>query len=184
MKCLATREMEAGPPETGCRTSLQTARRCVGLRIQVVSGSGKGGESLRQVRTRKANESEPLMRRRKGQNAIETRIRISPGTKPGRNLLTVRVMVGVEAARVENQALVWNVGTERPDGKGEARGEVLRRASVPMQDAGADRFAVAMKPGNAGIAKEPACPASSECQPGIRTQETHEWTGSRGGARA
>jgi hypothetical protein len=35
--------MRAGPSETGCRISFQTTRRCVGLRIHVVSGSGKGG---------------------------------------------------------------------------------------------------------------------------------------------
>ena len=55
------------------------------------------------------------------------------------------------ASRV--QALVWNVGTERLDVKGEVRGDEPRRASVPMQDDGADWSVVARKPGNAGGAK-------------------------------
>ncbi len=117
------------------------------------------------MRTRKANESEPLMRRRKGINAIETRLRMLTGIEPGRDLFTVRAVAGVETARAEIQAFVWNVGTERPDAKGEVRGDEPRRARVPMRDAGADRFVVAMKPGNAGGAKGPACPASSMRQP-------------------
>jgi hypothetical protein len=117
------------------------------------------------VRTRKANESEPLMRRRKGMIVIETRLRILSGIQPGRDLFTVRAMAGVEAARAEIQALVWNVGTERPDVKGEVRGVDPRRARVPMRDAGADWSVVAMKPGNAGRAKGPACPASKVGQP-------------------
>ncbi len=64
------------------------------------------------------------------------------GIEPGRDLFTVRAVAGVEAARAEIQAFVWNVGTERPDAKGEVRGEDPRRASVPMRDAGADRFVV------------------------------------------
>ena len=63
------------------------------------------------------------------------------------------------ASRV--QALVWNVGTERPDVKGEVRGDEPRRASVPMRGDGADWSVVVVKPGNAGGAKGPACPASS-----------------------
>ena len=117
------------------------------------------------MRTRKANASEPLMRRRKGMIAIETRLRMLFGMKPGRDLFMVRAVAGVETARAEIQALVWNVGTERPDAKGEVRGADLRRARVPMRDAGADWFVVARKPGNAGRAKGPACPASCVSQP-------------------
>jgi hypothetical protein len=64
-----------------------------------------------------------------------------------------------------DQAFVWNVGTERLDVKGEVRGDEPRRASVPMRDDGADWSVVVMKPGNAGGAKGPACPASSMRQP-------------------
>lgn len=172
MKCLATREMEAGPPGTGCRTSPQSTRRCVGLRIQVVSGSGKGGEVFRQVRIRKANVSEPSMRCRKGQNAIETRLRIKPWDEARKGPVYGPGGGRHRGGASRVQALVWNVGTERPDDKGEVRGEAPRRASVPRRGAGADRFVVAAKPGNTGRAKGPACPASSVRQP------------DRGGARA
>lgn len=97
--------------------------------------------------------------------AIETRLRMLSGIQPGRDLFTVRAVAGVEAARAEFQAFVWNVGTERPDVKGEVRGADPRRARVPMRDVGADWSVVAMKPGNAGRAKGPACPASKVGQP-------------------
>ncbi len=97
--------------------------------------------------------------------AIETRLRMLSGIQPGRDLFTVRAVAGVEAARAGIQAFVWNVGTERPDVKGEVRGADPRRARVPMWDAGADWSVVAMKPGNAGRAKGPACPASKVGQP-------------------
>jgi hypothetical protein len=123
------------------------------LRAWVVSGPRKGGVILRQVGIRKANASEPLMRRRKRMTVIETRLRIRPRDEarkgpvygPGGD----RRRSG--ASRV--QAPVWNVGTERPDAKGEVRGVEPRRVSVPMRDDGADWSVVAMKPGNAGGAK-------------------------------
>jgi hypothetical protein len=157
--------MEAGPPGAGCRTSPQNTRRCVGMRSQVVSGPGKGGARLRQVWTRKANKSEPLMRHRKGTDAIETRLchlvwdaaRKGPVYGPGGG----RCRSGASLV----QAPVWNVGTERPDVKGEARGETLWRASVPKRDDGADWLVGAMRPGNAGGAKGPGCPASEVSQP-------------------
>ena len=66
------------------------------------------------------------------------------------------------ASRV--QALVRNVGTERLDAKGEAQMDI-QRVSVPMRDDGADWFVVVVKPGNAGGAKGPACPALDGGQP-------------------
>lgn len=135
-------------------------------------GNTSGGERTwkrrgnpRQVRTGKANKSEPLMRRRKRSTAIETRLRMKswdqarkgPAYGPGGG----RRRSGASPV----QALVWNVGTERPDAKGEVRGVVPRRARVPKRDAGADRSVVALKPGNAGGAKGPACPASNAGQP-------------------
>jgi hypothetical protein len=62
------------------------------------------------------------------------------------------------------QALVWNVGTEYSDAKGDVQGETPRRASVPMRSNGADWLVVAMKPGNAGGAKKLGCPVSGVCQ--------------------
>jgi hypothetical protein len=133
---------------------------------------GEKAEIFRQVRIRKANVSEPSMRCREGQNAIETRLRIKPWDEARKGPVYGPGGGRHRGGASRVQALVWNVGTERSDDKGEVRGEAPRRASVPRQDAGTDRFVVAAKPGNAGRAKEPACPASSMRQPG------------RGGARA
>ena len=105
------------------------------------------------------------MRRRNDRGTIETRLheqawdeaRKGPAYGPGGD----RRRSG--ASRV--QALVWNVGTERPDVKGEVRGDEPRRASVPMRDDGADWSVVVMKPGNAGGAKGPDRPVSEREQP-------------------
>lgn len=115
--------------------------------------------------TRKANESEPSMRRRKGIDVIETRLRIYAWDKAQK-----RPAYGLSGGRRRGgaslvQALVWNVGTERSDVKGEVQGETPRRTSVPMRSDGADWLVAAMKPGNAGGAKGPGCPVSGVCQP-------------------
>lgn len=130
----------------------------------MVSGLGKGGRT-RQVWIRETNASEPLMRRRKDKNAIETRLheqawdeaRKGPGYGPGGG----RRRGGVNLT----QAFAWNVGTEHSDGKGEVRGVALRRARVPMRNAGADWPVVVTKPGNAGGAKGPDRPVSGAGQP-------------------
>lgn len=119
----------------------------------MVSGSRKGGGTLRQVRTRKANQSEPLMRRRKRYSVIKTGILISPRDKVWKKPVYCPGGDRRKGGASRVQAFVWNVGTERPDAKGEARGNDSRRASVPMRDDGADRSVVVMKPGNAGGAK-------------------------------
>jgi hypothetical protein len=109
--------------------------------------------------------SEPLMRCRKDRDAIKTRLHAyawdEVGTRPAYGPGGGRHRGGVNLV----QALVWNVGTEHPDAKGEVRGEVPRRVSVPMRGAGADRLVVAMKPGNAGGAKVPGRPVSGMNQP-------------------
>ena len=43
------------------------------------------------------------------------------------------------------QALVWNVGTCRPDDKGEIQVEETIRMRVPMRDTGADQLVVVWK---------------------------------------
>ena len=157
--------MEVGPPGTGCRTSLQTTGRCVGIRSQVVSGSGKGGAGLRQVRIMKTNESEPLMRRRKNGNVIETKARCRPWDKarkgaaygPGGD----RRIGGVSLI----QAFMRNMGTWRFDAKGETQGDGSPRVRVPKRNAGADQLVIVMKPGNAGGAKGLDRPAKEVCQP-------------------
>jgi len=58
-----------------------------------------------------------------------------------------------------------NVGPCGTDAKGEGQGEELARPRIPMQYRGADRLIVAMKPGNAGGAKEPGNSAEDMEQP-------------------
>ncbi len=93
----------------------------------MVSVDGKGGVRLRQVRFKETNESEPLMmcrnasRRRRNRGLIST-----PGQgwgRPAYGPTGVRHVGGVNL----NQALVRNVGTCRPDVKGEARADSLRK---------------------------------------------------------
>ena len=115
--------------------------------------------------TRKANESEPSMRRRKGLNAIKTRLRMYAWDEARKG-----PVYGPSGGRRRggaslDQALMWNVGTECSDAKGEVQGETPRRASVPMRSNGADWLVGAMKPGNAGGAKGPGCPVSGVGQP-------------------
>ena len=158
--------MGVGPPGTGCRTSSQTTRRCVGIRSQVVNGPGKGGEKLRQVRARKANASEPLMSCRKAH-------------KCHRNQTTFAVCEEVQRGpaywlgggrqidgAILVQAFMRNVGTWRSDAKGETQGAGTPRVRVPKRSAGADQLVVAMKPGNAGGAKGLNRLVSGVSQPG------------------
>ena len=55
------------------------------------------------------------------------------------------------------QALVWNVGTCRSDGKGETQVEETTRVRVPMRDTGTERSVVAKKSRNGDGAKELRC---------------------------
>ena len=119
----------------------------------MVSGSGNGEARPRQVRTWKANASEPLMRRRKRMTVIETRGRMNPWDQARKGPAYGPGDDRRRGGASHVQAPVWNVGTERPDVKGKVRGDEPRRANVPMRDDGADRSVVAMKPGNAGRAK-------------------------------
>ena len=80
---------------------------------------GEKAPYRRQVRDGKTNESEPLMTRRK---AIHSTPKpggvVGPGSVqalPAYGLSGVRCRGGV----IPSQALVWNVGTCRPDAKGE-----------------------------------------------------------------
>jgi len=105
------------------------------------------------------------MRRRKFVNVIETRLRLSawnkarkgPAYGPGGD----RRIGGVSPI----QAFVRNMGTWRPDAKGDAQEGGPSRARVPKRDAGADQLVVAMKPSNAGGAKGLDRPASGVRQP-------------------
>ena len=68
----------------------------------------------------------------------------TPGSvqgKPAYCLNGVRHKDGVTLT----QALVWNVGTCRSDGKGETRVEEPTRVRVPMRSTGTDQLVVALK---------------------------------------
>jgi len=70
---------------------------------------GKGGEKPRQVRTRKASISEPLMTRRNHLTDVETELVGVVRDKPGGYLLTDQAASGVEVARAWSTASARNV---------------------------------------------------------------------------
>jgi hypothetical protein len=155
-------EMEAGSPGADYRSSPQTARRCLGISSQVVNGPGKG-EMTRQVRTRRANESEPRMFCRR-----------QPSPKPDRfgslGQVQQEPVYGLDGDRQFSgaslaQAFMWDMGTWHSDTKGETQKGGPVRVRVPMRSAGTDRLVVVLKPGNAGGAKGPNRPASGMDQP-------------------
>src|SRR4051812_41969205 len=69
---------------------------------------------MRQVGTEKANVSEPLLKCRKRIDDIETGVQLLPREESGGYLSTALVVSGKGGAS-SVQALVWNVGTPRPD---------------------------------------------------------------------
>ena len=92
---------------------------------------GKGGAGLRQVRIKKTNASEPLMTCRKTLDGVETGIetlsREGGGGGPAYGSTGVRHEGGV----ILIQAWVRNVGTCRPDAKGDAQvGSPRKRLST------------------------------------------------------
>jgi len=115
--------MRGGPSGSGYRIRSQTAWRCVGIRSQVVSGPGKGEARPCQVRTRKANVSEPLMSCRKDTDVIETglcyRVRDRVWGEPVYCPDGGRQKGGASLV----QAFMRNVGTWRSDAKGEVEVE-------------------------------------------------------------
>ena len=95
----------------------------MGIRSQVVSGPGKGEARPRQVRTRKANESEPLMSCRKVKDVIKTgllyRVRDRVWGGPVYCPDGGRQKGGASLV----QAFMRNVGTWRSDAKEEVQME-------------------------------------------------------------
>ena len=96
-----------------------------------MSVAGKGGAELRQVRITKTNASEPLMTCRKTSRDVETGIetlsREAGGGVPVYGSTGVRHEGGV----IVIQAWVRNVGTCRPDAKGDAQaGSPRKRLST------------------------------------------------------
>jgi hypothetical protein len=86
---------------------------------------------------------------------IETGVQLLPRDKPGGYLFTALVVPGIEVARARIQALVWNVGTPRPDAAGCVLERLVKgripnggsvRERVPMRGRRADRLVVVRKP--------------------------------------
>ena len=93
--------------------------------------AGKGGEVIRQVRIKKTNASEPLMTCRKTSSDVETGIETLSREAGGE--LPVYCSTGVrhEGGVILIQAWVRNVGTCRPDAKGDAQaGSPRKRQST------------------------------------------------------
>jgi hypothetical protein len=132
----------------------------------VVSVLGKGG-TTRQVSAGKTNVSEPSRSCRKRRDAIETRLQLLAWDKSGGRPANCpdggRHKDGVSPA----QALVRNMGTCRPDAKGDPRSGRPTRGRVPMRGEGTDGLVEAMKPGNAGGAKGPDTSALGTGQPAM-----------------
>ena len=64
---------------------------------------------------------------------------------PGENLFTAWTAFRHKGGVNLSQALVWNVGTCRSDGKGETQSGGPMRVRVPMRDTGADQLVVVLK---------------------------------------
>ncbi|MBK7677087.1 MAG: IS66 family transposase zinc-finger binding domain-containing protein [Candidatus Accumulibacter sp.] len=118
---------EGRPLEVGLQEQASNRHKLRELRVPVVSVAGKGGARLRQVRVKETNASEPLMTCRNVYNRRRNREGvIGPGQgwgKPDYCPTGVRHEGGVTLI----QALVRNVGTCRPDVKGEAPADSLRK---------------------------------------------------------
>ncbi len=146
-------------------------------RAGVVSVAAKGALTVRQVRARKANASEPPRTCRNRMDGIETEGNRYLGKNLGDNLLTAQVVPGIVVARAwlrlwcgtwEPVASRAAVGLgERParPSKGEPQAAETARGRVPMRGTGADCPVVARKPGNAGGAKGADCSGSFGGQP-------------------
>ena len=73
------------------------------LREVVVSEMGKGSARHCQVRTVESNESEPLMKCRKYQDDVKTRVYRASWEESGRHLFTAQMASGIKAARMRSR---------------------------------------------------------------------------------
>jgi hypothetical protein len=126
------------------------------------------------VWSEKANESEPLLKRRKRTDVIETGVPLLSRDEPGRGLLTGQVVTGAEVARVRigHRHETWEpVAPAVPAGCWIGRSKEVPQAAetargrVPVRGTGADRLVVAVRPGNAGGAKGTGRPGALGGQP-------------------
>jgi hypothetical protein len=126
------------------------------------------------VWSEKANESEPLLKRRKRTDVIETGVPLLPRDEPGGCLLIGQVVTGAEVARARSRHRheTWEpVAPAVPAGcwtgrsKGGPQAAETARGRVPVRGTGADRLVVAVRPGNAGGAKGTGRPGAFGGQP-------------------
>ena len=127
-----------------------------------------------QVRTGKANVSEPLLTCRKRMDDIRTGVQLLPWEEPGGYLLTALVVSGMKVARArfrrrcgtwELLAPMRSAACWRGRREGDPQAAETARGSVPMRGRRTDRLVVAEKPGNAGGAKGAGCPGWLGGQP-------------------
>jgi hypothetical protein len=124
---------------------------------------------MRQVRTEKANVSEPLLKCRKRSDDIRTGVQLLPRDESGGYLSTALVVSGMKVARArfrlrcgtwERLAPIRSVPCWRDRREGGPQAAETVRGRVPMRGRRADRPVVAVMPGNAGGAKGTGCPGS------------------------
>ena len=139
----------------------------------VVSVAEKAHEMC-QVRTEKANVSEPLLTCRKRSDDIKTGVQLLPRDESGGCLSIGQMVSGVKVARArfrrwcgtwEGLAPIRPVVCWSGRREGEPQAAETVRGRVPTRGRRADRLVVAMKPGNAGGAKVTGCPGSVGDQP-------------------
>ena len=114
--------MREGPSESAYRSRFQTAASCAGQEPDVVNVVGKGGAELRQVRVEETNVHEPSTRCR---NVFKRCRNRDPHFCPANQGWQIPVYrpAGIRhrGGVTSIQALMRNVGTCRPDAKGEVQ---------------------------------------------------------------
>jgi hypothetical protein len=114
-------------------------------RAAVVSVAAKGGAQSRQVRSREASESEPLMTCRNAKGDVKTGGSSTSwdqfGGCPEDRPSDIRHIGGAKP----DQALVRNVRTCRPAAKGDVQAVKPARTRVPMRGTGAEQLVVGWK---------------------------------------
>ena len=135
---------------------------------------GEKAHKMCQVRTEKANVSEPLLKCRKRIDDIETGVQLLPRDQPGGYLPTALVVSGTKVARArfrlrcgtwERLAPIGLAGCWAGRREGEPQAAETVRGRVPTRGRRADHPVVAVMSGNAGGAKGMGCPGSFVDQP-------------------
>src|SRR6266542_6740528 len=131
---------------------------------------------MRQVRTGKANVSEPLLTCRKRIDDIKTRVQLLPWEKSGGCLSIGQAVSGMKVARArfrlqcgtrERLAPMPLAGGWTGWREGEAQAAETVRARVPMRGRRADRLLVVRTLGNACRSKGTGCPGTVDDQPAV-----------------